>query len=62
MLVNRFRRGDFRRSCLALQRRPGPDHTEREGEIVRTADGGYHTIEETAGRDGPAGDHETVDA
>ena len=51
-----------RRSCLALQRRPGPDHTEREGEIVRTADGGYHTIEETAGRDGPAGDHETVDA
>lgn len=36
-----------RRSCLAMQRRPGPDHAERETEIVRTADGGYHSVQET---------------
>lgn len=30
-----------RRSCLALQRRPGPDHSERRDEFVRTASGGY---------------------
>ena len=30
-----------RRSCLALQHRPGADHYERSSEFVRTASGGY---------------------
>jgi ubiquinol-cytochrome c reductase cytochrome b subunit len=38
-----------RRSCLALQRRPGADHSERSAEFVRTASGGYVATTHTAG-------------
>jgi ubiquinol-cytochrome c reductase cytochrome b subunit len=36
-----------RRSCLALQIRSGPDHTERTKEFVRTPTGGYADADDT---------------
>jgi ubiquinol-cytochrome c reductase cytochrome b subunit len=51
-----------RRSCLALQHRPGADHSERSATFVRTAAGGYveaspgvDPVDEGAGPGDPVG-------